>query len=72
MTELNFMAGSCTIEPSSALRVEVTLEDADEEAILDQIDPTDAVKQYGADTLLDLIGKDKCKEYFGLKETDND
>lgn len=68
VTDLEFTAGEVRVNPLGTRTLSVEVDDVTVEDLLEQIDAKDAVEHYGDDTLLDLIGKQKAMEYFGLRE----
>lgn len=59
-----------TVDVGSYTRAEtrLTIEGVDESEILQQMDAKQIVTYADVDELLDEIGKDKVKEFFGLTE----
>lgn len=73
MIDLNFTCRSInSIDPNNAneLSVDLSVHNSDVYDILDQIGVEKIYNNIDIDKMLDLIGKDYCKEYFDLIEED--
>ena len=68
-TDLNFSCKAINyIEPANNhhVNIDITIPDFEISAILDQIGNEKIYNNIDIEKILDLIGKDKCKEYFDL------
>jgi len=70
--DLTLVCQNAQIEPQSSSSVRITLEDADADDILDQIDVKDAVAHYTDETLLDIIGEEAARQYFKIEEDEEE
>jgi hypothetical protein len=70
MVNITVKSKEVRITPFGYKEVEVSLDNVDEDELLNHLTIKDVVSHFDTDDILDEIGIDKVMEYFNLKEID--
>ena len=69
MADFDLTVSSVDVRPSGNRSVDISFS-ADDGSVLENIDIRYALRFYGSDSLLSLIGADEAKAYFGLVDSE--